>query len=56
MAVDEVKKACNRLITEQVPQDRLDELMRRFHLGALDPAEKQELRELIQKRGSAGVS
>jgi hypothetical protein len=56
VATDEVKKACDRLIAEQFPQDRLDELMRRFHLGALNPAEKQELRDLIQKRGSGGAA
>ena len=52
MAADEVKKASDRLIGEQIPQDRLDELMRRFHLGVLNPQEKQELRDLIQRRGT----
>ncbi len=55
MATDEVKKACARLIAEQIPQDRLDELMRRFHLGALSPQEKQELRDLIQRRSASGA-
>jgi len=49
-AVDEVKNAISKLIAEQFPQDRLDELIRRFHLGALTESEKQELRELTQKR------
>lgn len=52
IAIDEVKKASDRLIEEQFPQDRLDELMRRFHLGALSSEEKQELRDLIRKRGA----
>jgi DNA primase len=49
-AVDEVKTAVAKLIAEQFPQERFNELMRRFHLGALSPAEKQELRELTQRR------
>jgi len=49
-AVDEVKTAVAKLISEQFPQERFNELMRRFHLGALSPAEKQELRELTQRR------
>jgi DNA primase len=52
MAKDEVKKASERLIAEEFPQERFDELMRRFHLGALDAEEKQQLRDLIRKRGS----
>lgn len=52
IAKDEVKKSSDRLISEQFPQDKLDELMRRFHLGALSAEEKQELRDLIRKRGT----
>ena len=52
MAKDEVKKASERLIAEEFPQERFDELMRRFHLGALDAEEKQALRDLIRKRSS----
>jgi DNA primase len=52
IARDEVKKASERLILGEFPQARLDELMRRFHLGALTAEEKQELRDLIQRQGS----
>ncbi|MGD9841334.1 MAG: DNA primase [Steroidobacteraceae bacterium] len=52
IAENEVKMACERLITDQFPQARLDELMHRFHLGALVAEEKQELRELIQQQSS----
>ena len=52
IATDEVKKASERLIANQYPQERFDELMRRFHLGALSAEEKQELRNLIQTRGA----
>ena len=52
IAIDEVIKAGDRLIAEQFPQERLDELMRRFHLGALSADEKQELRDLINMRGA----
>jgi DNA primase len=52
IATDEVKKSADRLIAEQYPQERFDELMRRFHLGALSAEEKQELRNLIQMRGA----
>jgi DNA primase len=51
IAIDEVIKATDRLIADQFPQERLDELMRRFHLGALSADEKQELRNLIKMRG-----
>jgi DNA primase len=53
IATDEVLKASERLIADQFPQERLDELMRRFHLGALSAEEKQELRDLIQMRGAS---
>jgi len=53
IAVDEVIKATDRLIADQFPQERLDELMRRFHLGALSSEEKQELRDLIRMRGAS---
>ncbi len=52
IAVDNVKSAADRLLADQFPKARFDELMRRFHLGALDAAEKQELRGLIQRQGS----
>jgi DNA primase len=56
IAVDNVKKASERLVSERIPKDKFDELMSRFHLGALNPAEKQELRDLIKKRGSGGTA
>lgn len=46
----EVNNAVSKLIAEQFPQDRFNELLRRFHLGALTDTEKQELRELTQRR------
>ena len=52
IAMDEVKKACARLIADQFPKARFDELMHRFHLGTLSTEEKQELRELIRRQGS----
>ncbi len=51
-AAKEVGDAVQRIIAEQFPQQRFDDLMRRFNLGALTPAEKQELRELTQKSRS----
>lgn len=51
IALDEVKKASDKLIADQFPQEKFDELMRRFHLGALSQEEKQELRELIKQQG-----
>lgn len=52
MATDEVRQARSRLIAEQFPQARFEELMRRFHLGALTAEEKQELRELTGRQRS----
>lgn len=49
-AVNELKDTVSRLLAEQFPQVRFDELMHRFHLGALSQDEKQELRELTQRR------
>jgi hypothetical protein len=51
IAIDEVKKACDKLIADQFPQEKFDELMRRFHLGSLTSEEKQELRALIKQQG-----
>ncbi len=48
IAIDEVKKAATRLLEEEFPQERLDELMRRFNLGTLSPEEKRELVELTR--------
>ena len=52
-AAREVVDAVQRLIGEQFPQARFDDLMRRFNLGALSPAEKQELRDLTKRSRSA---
>jgi DNA primase len=49
----EVVDAVQRLIGEQFPQARFDDLMRRFNLGALSPTEKQELRDLTKRSRSA---
>jgi DNA primase len=49
-AKDEVKKAVERMIAEEFPQQRFDELMQGFHLGALSEADKQELRDLTRRR------
>ena len=52
-ATKEVADAVQRLIAEQFPQARFDDLMRRFNLGALSPEEKQELRDLTKRSRSA---
>jgi len=48
-----VVDAVQRLLADQFPQARFDDLMHRFNLGALTPEEKQELRELTKKSRSA---
>jgi DNA primase len=53
VAGTEVVDAVQRLLAEQFPQARFDDLMRRFNLGALTTQERQELRELTQKNRSA---
>jgi DNA primase len=45
----EVTDAVQRMIAEQFPHARFEDLMRRFNLGALTDAEKQELRDLTKK-------
>lgn len=52
-ASKEVVDAVQRLLADQFPQARFDDLMHRFNLGALTPEEKQELRELTKKSRSA---
>ena len=49
VATQEVADAIARLIAEDFPQQRFEDLMRRFNLGALTVEEKRELRELTQK-------
>jgi DNA primase len=50
-AIHEIKQAADRLLVEQFPQARFEELMHKFNLGALNPAEKQELRDLTGRQG-----
>ena len=52
IAMDEVRKSCEKLISDHFPQEKFDELMRRFHLGSLSNEEKQELRKLIKQQGA----
>jgi DNA primase len=53
-AAAELKSALNRLITEESPARRLDELLCKARETELDDAEKQELQALLQARGQAG--
>jgi DNA primase len=53
-AAAELKSALNRLITEESPARRLDELLAKARDAALDDAEKQELQSLLHARGQAG--
>jgi DNA primase len=50
----ELKSALNRLITEESPARRLDELLARARDETLDDAGKQELQALLRARGQAG--
>jgi DNA primase len=52
-AAAELKSALNRLITEESPVRRLDELMAKARDSALDEAEKAELQGLLQARSPA---
>jgi DNA primase len=52
-AAAELKSALNRLIVEESPVRRLDELMEKARDSALDDAEKQELQGLLQARSPA---
>jgi len=54
-ASKEVADAVQRLIADQFPQARFEDLMYRFNLGSLTPAEKQELRDLTQKKRSSSA-
>jgi DNA primase len=49
-AAAELKSALNRLITEESPVRRLDELMAKARDSTLDEAEKAELQGLLQAR------
>jgi DNA primase len=50
----ELRSALNRLITEESPARRLDELLAKARDVELDEAEKQELQGLLHARGQAG--
>ena len=52
-AAAELKSALNRLITEESPVRRLDELMAKARDSSLDDAEKLELQGLLQARSPA---
>jgi len=52
-AAAELKSALNRLITEESPARRLDELLAKARDSALDEAEKQELQGLLHAGGQA---
>ncbi|MCX7053249.1 MAG: DNA primase [Proteobacteria bacterium] len=52
-AAAELKSALNRLITEESPVRRLDELMAKARDSSLDIAEKLELQGLLQARSPA---
>ena len=53
-AAAELNSALNRLIVEESPVRRLDELMARARDGALTDAEKAELQGLLRAKGQAG--
>jgi DNA primase len=52
-AAAELESAVNRLITEESPGHRLDELLAKARETELDEAEKQELQGLLAARGQA---
>jgi DNA primase len=52
-AAAELKSALNRLITEESPVRRLDELMAKARDSSLDVAEKLELQGLLRARSPA---
>jgi DNA primase len=53
-AAAELKSALSRLITEESPARRLDELLAKARDSALDDAEKQELQALLAARSPSG--
>ena len=53
-AAAELKSALNRLITEESPVRRLDELMAQARDGTLSDVEKQELAGLLRTKGQVG--
>jgi len=56
-ATAELRSALNRLITEESPVRRLDELMAKARDASLDDAEKQELQSLLRRgRPAAGTA
>jgi hypothetical protein len=52
-AAAELRSALNRLIIEESPARRLDELLAKARDSALDEAEKHELQGLLAARGQA---
>jgi hypothetical protein len=48
-ATAELRSALNRLITEESPVRRLDELMAKARDASLDDSEKQELQALLRR-------
>jgi DNA primase len=53
-AAAELKSALERLIREESPARRLDELLAKARDAELDGTEKQELQELLRARGQVG--
>jgi hypothetical protein len=53
-AATELKSALGRLIVEESPARRLDELLAQARDGTLSDAEKQELSGLLHAKGQAG--
>jgi hypothetical protein len=55
-ATAELRSALNRLITEESPVRRLDELMAKARDASLDDAEKQELQTLLRRGRPAAAT
>lgn len=51
-AINDVKDAMERLLAEHFPQDRFNDLLKRFNLGTLSAEEKKEFVELTRHRGN----
>lgn len=54
-ALEQVQSSIDRVISENFPEERFDELMHKYHLGALSTEEKAELRELTQRQARPGT-
>lgn len=55
-ATDEVQKTVDRIISENFPEARFEELLRKYHLGLLSVDEKAELRDLTRRQAGPGTS